>query len=165
MIPFNVKKHSDITITVVGESAGDERTFHLHKFPLISKSLYFDENIPDAPGGGATEMLVKDFPGGPAAFEIVAKYCYGIDIELTVDNIAFVYCACRVLRVGDLEKSTEAFMAEVVLRDPAKAAVVLKAGTGISAWRARGLGATQGAAAGAAPGLAGARRKHKPILC
>ncbi len=78
-------------------------------------------------------MVVKDFPGGPSAFEIVAKYCYGIDIELTVDNIAFVYCACRVLRVAELEKSTEAFMTEVVLRDAAKAAVVLKAGTSISA--------------------------------
>jgi hypothetical protein len=128
-IPFNVKKHSDITITVSGES-GDERTFYLHKFPLVSKSLYFDENIPDTPG--STEMIIRDFPGGPVAFEIVAKYAYGIDIELTVDNIAFVYCASRVLRVPDLEKSTEAFMAEVVLRDPAKAAVVLKVATGIA---------------------------------
>lgn len=39
MIPFNVKKHSDLVITVQGEVAGDERTFHLHKFPLISKSV------------------------------------------------------------------------------------------------------------------------------
>ena len=59
---------------------------------------------------------MQDFPGSFSAFEIVAKYCYGIDIELTVDNIAFVYCAARVMRVSDLEKSTEAFMVEVVLR-------------------------------------------------
>ena len=33
MIPFNVKKHSDITITVSGDSSqpGDEKTFYLHK--------------------------------------------------------------------------------------------------------------------------------------
>lgn len=134
MIPFNVKKHSDITITVSGEAAGDEKTFYLHKFPLISKSLYFDDNIPESATSGATEMIIKDFPGGPNAFEIVAKYCYGIDIELTVDNIAYVYCASRVLRVTDLEKSTEAFMTEVVLRDPAKSAVVLKVATGIGAF-------------------------------
>jgi BTB/POZ domain len=137
MIPFNVKKHSDITITVSGDGSsadgsGGERTFYLHKFPLISKSLYFDENIPESAASGVTEMIVKDFPGGPSAFEIVAKYCYGIDIELTVDNIAHVYCASRVLRVPDLEKSTDAFMSEVVLRDPAKAAVVLKVATGIA---------------------------------
>ena len=116
-----------------GDAAGaDQQTFHLHKFPLISKSLYFDEHIPEQPGGvGATEVTIRDFPGGAGAFEIVAKYCYGIDIELTVDNIAHVFCAARVLRVPDLERSTDSFMGEVVLRDPAKAAVVLKVATGI----------------------------------
>ena len=108
---------------------------------LISKSLYFDENIPDAPAApGPTEMLIRDFPGGPSAFETVAKYCYGIDIELSVDSIAPVYCAARVLRVPELEKSTEAFMAEVVLRDPAKAAVALKVATGIGAEAVCGSG-------------------------
>lgn len=49
MIPFNVKKHSDLVITVQGEVAGDERTFHLHKFPLISKSV----RTSSCPGVGA----------------------------------------------------------------------------------------------------------------
>jgi len=40
------------------------------------------------------------------------------------------------MRVSDLEKSTEAFMVEVVLRDPGKAAVVLKVATGIGASKA-----------------------------
>jgi hypothetical protein len=146
MIPFNVKKHSDITITVSGDSSvpGDEKTFYLHKvreagwrllrgrrrgrrgspppppplllprerrlrargahggwwgararrccrvacaapraaqararrlprcarhctarprprsqFPLISKSQYFDENIPESAASGLTEMVIK----------------------------------------------------------------------------------------------------------
>lgn len=41
---------------------------------------------------------------GAGAFEIVARYCYGLDIELTVENIAPVYCASRVLQVKELEK-------------------------------------------------------------
>jgi APA family basic amino acid/polyamine antiporter len=101
MIPFNVKKHSDITITVSGD-VGDEKTFHLHKFPLISKSAYFDENIPDAssaPAPGPIQVELRDFPGGAGAFEVVARYCYGIDIELSMDNIAHVYCAARTLKV------------------------------------------------------------------
>jgi hypothetical protein len=125
-VPFNQKKHSDITITISGD-AEEPRTFFLHKFPLVSKSLYFDEHIPDAAAApGPTEIKITDFPGGPSAFEIVAKYCYGLDIELTVDNIAPVYCASRVLRVADLEKSTELFMTDIVLRDPVKSAIVLK---------------------------------------
>jgi hypothetical protein len=169
--PFNVKKHSDITVTVIGE-AGDERlvslslrglpsitahllcfwyvvpdtymlhhpdrrTFHLHKFPLISKSHYFDEHIPDtASNPDFKDLVITDFPGGPAAFEVVAKYCYGIDIELTVENLAHVYCAARALRVVEMEKSTEQFLSAVVLQDPSKAAVVLKVATTIPGARA-----------------------------
>ena len=133
---WNARKHSDITITVVGEPGSNDtetRTFYLHKFPLVSKSLYFDEIIPDISAQpGPTEFRLKDFPGGAAAFEVVAKYCYGMDIELTVENIAPVYCACRVLKVPDLERSTEAFMTDIVLRDPIKSAVVLRVTAGIA---------------------------------
>ena len=133
---WNARKHSDITITVVGEPNTNDtetRTFFLHKFPLVSKSLYFDEMIPDISAHpGPTEIRLKDFPGGAGAFEVVAKYCYGMDIELTVENIAPVYCACRVLKVPDLERSTEAFMTDIVLRDPVKAAVVLRVTAGIA---------------------------------
>ena len=102
-------------------------------------------------------LVITDFPGGPAAFEVVAKYCYGIDVELTVENLAHVYCASRAMRVADMEKSTEQFLSSVVLQaslgaggmrrrsrpprillllllllqDPAKAAVVLKVATTI----------------------------------
>ena len=111
----------------------ETRTFFLHKFPLVSKSLYFDEMIPDISAHpGPTEIRLKDFPGGASAFEVVAKYCYGMDIELTVENIAPVYCACRVLKVPDLERSTEAFMTDIVLRDPTKSAVVLRVTAGIA---------------------------------
>lgn len=77
------------------------------------------------------EMELPGFPGGPRAFETVAKFMYGIDIEVTTEDIAYIYCACRYLRIPDLEKTTEAFMTEVVLQDPRKAAKVLKVATAI----------------------------------
>lgn len=77
-------------------------------------------------------MTITDFPGGPSAFEFVAKFCYGLDVELTIDNVAPVYCAARVLAVADIEKSTEYFMTETILRDPVKAAQVLKVTAGIA---------------------------------
>lgn len=135
---FNNKRHSDITITIVGDGPdGDAlnagKTFYLHKFPLVSKSAYFDEIIPDSSQvPGPTEIRLTEFPGGAAAFEIVAKYCYGLEIELTVENIAPVYCACRVLKVAELERSTEAYMTDYVLRDPVKAAIVLRVTAGIA---------------------------------
>ena len=93
------------------------RTFHLHKFPLISKSHYFEEHIPDlSQVPDFRSLVITDFPGGPTAFEIVAKYCYGIDVELTVENLAHVYCAARAMRVTEMEKSTEQFLSSVVLQ-------------------------------------------------
>lgn len=136
MIPFNKKKHSDITVTVSDGAQPEphEQTFFLHKFPLISKSHYFDENIPETqPGEGPLEMRIMDFPGGPAAFETVAKYCYGIDIELSTEDIAYTYCACRYLRIPELEKSTEEYMANMILPDPRSAARVLRVATSIGA--------------------------------
>jgi hypothetical protein len=138
MIPFNKKKHSDITITVSdgAETAPKEEVFYLHKFPLVSKSHFFDENIPDSSETpGMVEMRINDFPGGPAAFQNVAKWCYGIDIELTVDDIALTYCGARYLVIPDLEKTTDAFMTEIVLPDPRKAAKVLKVATEIGELR------------------------------
>ncbi|CAE7466382.1 RPT2, partial [Symbiodinium sp. KB8] len=83
------------------------------------------------PNGEPARIKIDGFPGGPAAFEQIAKWCYGIDIDLTVDNIAFAYCAARTLRVPELEKSTEVFMTQVVLKDIVRSTAVLRAATSI----------------------------------
>ena len=97
---FNKKKHSDITVTVSGgdEDHFQEETFFLHKFPLISKSLYFDgtydlmelfypyvwcdlthfhlyaEHIPEkAESSAPLNLKITEFPGGPRTFETVTK--------------------------------------------------------------------------------------------
>lgn len=143
MIPFNKKKHSDITVTVSDGAEVDpkEQTFYLHKFPLVSKSHFFDDNIPDsAERPGSIEMHIKEFPGGPSAFESVAQWCYGIDIELTVDDIAPIYCGARFLHIADLEKTTDAFMTEIVLPNPRNAAKVLKVSTEIGEYWPANLG-------------------------
>ena len=64
---FNQKKHSDITVTISegdATSDTDSRSFSLHKFPLISKSTYFEKNIPvPEPGqvAGPVEMRISNF--------------------------------------------------------------------------------------------------------
>lgn len=104
----------------------------MHKFPLISKSHYFHDHIPEtAAAQGPIEMRLADFPGGPRAFETVARYCYNMDIEVTVEDVALTYCAAKYLRIPDLEKSTEKFMAEVVLPDPRRSAKVLQVATSL----------------------------------
>ena len=36
---------------------------------------------------------LPDFPGGPDAFEIAIKFCYGIDFDIGPANIAQLRCA------------------------------------------------------------------------
>ena len=98
---FNNPKHSDVVIEVQGDSEADRQVFHLHKFPLISKSGFLAELIPESTGSSKEPVRLKidGFPGGAAAFEQIARWLYGIDIDLTVENIAYAYCASRTLRV------------------------------------------------------------------
>ncbi|CAN6468183.1 unnamed protein product [Victoria cruziana] len=61
------------------------------------------------------------FPGGPEAFELAAKFCYGINIEITVNNVATLRCAAHYLEMTEdftgknLEYRTENYLKEVVL--------------------------------------------------
>lgn len=97
---FNNPKHSDVVIEVQGDSEADKQVFHLHKFPLISKSGFLAELLPEGnTGKEPVRLKIDGFPGGAPAFEQIARWLYGIDIDLTVENIAYAYCAARTLRV------------------------------------------------------------------
>lgn len=70
-------------------------------------------------------------PGGPEAFELAAKFCYGINIEITLSNIAMLRCAAHYLEMTDdfsdknLEARTEAYIKDLVLPDIANSISVL----------------------------------------
>ena len=56
--------------------------FYLHKFPLLSRSACFQKLITNANEENNDEVHIHDIPGGPAAFEICAKFCYGMTVTL-----------------------------------------------------------------------------------
>ncbi|KAI5434683.1 BTB/POZ domain-containing protein npy3 [Lathyrus oleraceus] len=62
---------SDIVVNV-----GDVK-FYLHKFPLLSKSLRLQKLVSNTDEEN-DEVHIHDIPGGPIAFEICAKFCYGM---------------------------------------------------------------------------------------
>lgn len=102
----------------------EEKPFHLHKFPLLSKCGKIAKLLEDCEGDGKHISCVKlpDFPGGPDAFEFAAKFCYGVRVELTVSNIGIVRCAADYLEMTDeygeenLQAKAEAFLHKVVLQ-------------------------------------------------
>ncbi|GLT51293.1 hypothetical protein SLA2020_247130 [Shorea laevis] len=89
---------TDITIVI------DSITFHLHKFPLVSKCGKIAHICEEHQGahGKTLSTLLEEFPGGPDTFLIVAKFCYGIRVELTPRNIVMVYCAADYLEMTDV---------------------------------------------------------------
>lgn len=108
---------SDITVEV------GEMSFHLHKFPLLSKSGVLEKLIEEkSKEEDDCVISLPDIPGGAKAFELVAKFCYGMKLELTASNVVYLRCAAEYLRMteeiaeGNLIYQTETFLNQVVLR-------------------------------------------------
>jgi len=109
---------SDITV-VVGE-----QSFHLHKFPLLSKSGLLERRIREKIDKGEDSWVVdlSDIPGGAKAFELAAKFCYGVKFEMTASNVVHLRCASDYLEMteeiseGNLITQTENFLTQTVLR-------------------------------------------------
>ncbi|KAF8709894.1 hypothetical protein HU200_029608 [Digitaria exilis] len=151
---------SDIVIEV-----GD-MTFHLHKFPLMSRSKKLHDLITNKESreanrrdtGGAqeeedageireeeVEMVLEEdeeadvhrirlpgFPGGAEAFELAAKFCYGVKLDLTPSTAAPLRCAAERLGMSDdhsddnLISRADRFISQAVLRNPRDAIRALK---------------------------------------
>ncbi|XP_078441381.1 phototropic-responsive NPH3 family protein isoform X2 [Wolffia australiana] len=116
---FEMDLPSDITVNV------DAEIFHLHKFPLLSRcgKLASMLEISEERQGKTAIVELVACPGGSESFLLVAKFCYGLRIELTANNIFPVYCAAEHLGMTDdfgeenLISKASAFFNRVVLRD------------------------------------------------
>ncbi|KAJ0233627.1 BTB/POZ domain-containing protein [Hirschfeldia incana] len=112
---------SDIVVEV------GEMSFHLHKFPLLSRSGVMERSIAEASQEGDDDddkchIKISDLPGGDKTFELIAKFCYGVKLELTASNVVHLRCAAEHLEMtedhgeGNLISQTETFLNQVVLR-------------------------------------------------
>ncbi|KAK6125240.1 hypothetical protein DH2020_040984 [Rehmannia glutinosa] len=122
---FSQEIPSDVTVNAGGGS------FSLHKFPLVSKCGYIRKLVSESNDADLTVIEIPDIPGGPESFELAAKFCYGINFEITTENIAMLRCAAEHLEmtedyaVGNLVGRTEAYINEVALKSLAGAVSIL----------------------------------------
>ncbi|XP_059311497.1 root phototropism protein 2 [Lycium ferocissimum] len=109
-----------------------EANFNLHKFMLVAKSNYIRKLILEINETDLTRINLSDIPGGPEIFEKAAKFCYGVNFEITVHNVAALRCASEYLQMTDkycdnnLASRTEDFLIQVALTSLSGALVVLK---------------------------------------
>ncbi|KAK1414554.1 hypothetical protein QVD17_30300 [Tagetes erecta] len=119
---------TDIVINV-----GDAK-FYLHKFPLLSKSARLQKLVAstnDGVGNG-DEIDIHDIPGGPAAFEICAKFCYGMTVTLNAYNVVNARCAAEYLEMhetmekGNLIYKIDVFLSSSIFRSWKDSIIVLQ---------------------------------------
>jgi hypothetical protein len=94
------------------------------QFPLLSRSGVLQRMISEyqAPedGDGMCTLQLDDIPGGAKSFELAAKFCYDVKIELNALNVVCLRCAAQYLRMtddyaeGNLITQAESFLADVL---------------------------------------------------
>ncbi|XP_073066147.1 BTB/POZ domain-containing protein At1g03010-like isoform X2 [Primulina eburnea] len=105
---------SDLTIEV------GTMSFALHKFPLVSRSGRIQKLV-EAKDSKISRLNLSSVPGGSHAFELAAKFCYGVSFEITTSNVAMLRCAAHFLEMTEefsemnLEDRTEGYLRDIVL--------------------------------------------------
>ncbi|KAG6524183.1 BTB/POZ domain-containing protein At1g67900-like [Zingiber officinale] len=96
--------------------------YHLHRFPLLSKCLRLQQLCSELSAGEVAVVRLSEFPGGVEAFEVCAKFCYGITVTLSAFNIVPVWCAAHYLGMsedadrGNLLGKLDVFFRSCILR-------------------------------------------------
>ncbi|KAJ0681887.1 putative BTB/POZ domain, NPH3 domain, NPH3/RPT2-like family protein [Helianthus annuus] len=108
--------------------------FYLHKFPLLSKSARLQKLVASTNEGvgNGDEIDIHDIPGGPAAFEICAKFCYGMTVTLNAYNVVNARCAAEYLEMhetmekGNLIYKIDVFLSSSIFRSWKDSIIVLQ---------------------------------------
>ncbi|KAH6760705.1 Phototropic-responsive NPH3 family protein [Perilla frutescens var. hirtella] len=114
--------------------------FHLHKFPLLSKSNKLQKLVSEANEESPDGIQLVDFPGGPRAFEICAKFCYGVTVTLNPYNVVAVRCAAEYLEMtedidkGNLILKIEVFLNSSLLHNWKDSIIVLQTTMSLLPW-------------------------------
>ncbi|OVA04344.1 BTB/POZ-like [Macleaya cordata] len=106
---------SDLTVEVGAAS------FSLHKFPLVSRSGKIRKLLSEVKDQKAARVNLHAVPGGSEAFELASKFCYGVNVEINLSNVAMIRCVAHYLEMTEelaeknLEIRCESFLKEMVL--------------------------------------------------
>ncbi|XP_019176736.1 PREDICTED: BTB/POZ domain-containing protein At1g67900 [Ipomoea nil] len=128
---------SDLIVQVKGSR------YLLHKFPLLSKCLRLQRLCSESQSPESSQhqiVQLPDFPGGVEAFELCAKFCYGITVTLSAYNIVSARCAAEYLQMteevekGNLIFKLEAFLNSCILQGWKDAIVTLQSTKAFALW-------------------------------
>lgn len=91
------------------------------QFPLVSRSGKIRKLLSESKDSKAARINLQRVPGGAEAFELAAKFCYGLGIEITLHNVAMIHCTAHYLQMTEefsdknLVLRTELYIKESVM--------------------------------------------------
>ncbi|XP_010530083.1 PREDICTED: BTB/POZ domain-containing protein At5g47800 [Tarenaya hassleriana] len=109
--------------------------YRLHRLWILPKSGLLQRLCSESDESDSVTVELNDMPGGADAFELCAKFCYGITINLGAHNLVSALCASKFLRMtesvdkGNLVPKLEAFFHSCIL-DGWKDSIVTLQSTG-----------------------------------
>ncbi|CAN1838669.1 BTB/POZ domain-containing protein At1g67900 [Linum perenne] len=108
---------SEVSSDLIIQVKGTRYLLHKSQFPLLSKCSRLQRLCSDSPEQSQHQILqLPDFPGGIEAFELCAKFCYGITVTLSGYNIVAARCAAEYLQMSEeVEKGNLIYKLEVFL--------------------------------------------------
>ncbi|XP_047317318.1 BTB/POZ domain-containing protein At5g47800 isoform X2 [Impatiens glandulifera] len=114
-------------------------TYLLHKHALLPKCELLLTNSNDV-----ISMELHDIPGGEDSFELCAKFCYGIAIQLSARNVVSAFCAAKFLQMTDdqnnssnLVQKLDLFFKSCILEGWKDSIVALQTTTDLPKWSER----------------------------
>lgn len=117
-----------------------DRSFQLHKFPLISKSGKLNRLVFELRDPNKDRIALHDIPGGASAFEDAVRFLYGKSVPITAANVGALRCAAEFLEMneslgeGSLVAKTEHYLNLVVVGSWKDSITVLRACSDLKPW-------------------------------
>ncbi|KAL2341430.1 hypothetical protein Fmac_009370 [Flemingia macrophylla] len=125
----------------------NETTYLLHKFSLLPKCGLL-QRLSDSSDSENVPLELHDMPGGADGFELCAKFCYGVSINISAHNFVPALCAAKLLQMNEsIEKGNfvgklEAFFSSCILEGWKDSIATLQATDKLPEW-SENLGITR----------------------
>ncbi|KAJ4977212.1 hypothetical protein NE237_002318 [Protea cynaroides] len=92
-------------------------TYLLHQFRLLPKCGLLQRLCSDAGNPSKVPLELHGIPGDEEAFELCAKFCYGITINLSAHNFVLAFCAAKFLGMTEsVEKGNFVLKLEIFFK-------------------------------------------------
>ncbi|KAH0870021.1 hypothetical protein HID58_077043 [Brassica napus] len=106
--------------------------FSISQFPLVSRSGRIRRIVAEHRDSDISKVELLNLPGGAETFELAAKFCYGINFEITSSNVAQLLCVSDYLEMTEeyskdnLASRTEEYLDSIVCKSLEMCVQVLK---------------------------------------